>query len=100
MIVTRVIFSIKPVMNEEFLQVVRNTTQAVPQLKGCKYFGFYRDLEKPHTYFFSEEWETEADFNAFHKSTEFKELSKVFDMLNGKPSATYFSGEYMKPPEL
>jgi quinol monooxygenase YgiN len=95
MFLARVNFKIKPELHASFMAVVDHTTKTALAQPGCNYFGFYRDLEESHSYLFTEEWATQADYDAFKQSSVFAELSKIFSMLDGEPSATYFSAEYI-----
>ncbi len=94
MIVIRVKVSVKPENKSDFINVMQDSIAISREFDGCQHFGLYQDVMDDTTLILYEEWETQAQFDAYKASDHFKESGKqLFALMNGAPDSAYFNAE-------
>ncbi|MBX3081801.1 MAG: antibiotic biosynthesis monooxygenase [Anaerolineae bacterium] len=92
MIVIRVTFKINPTERVNLLPYLQQNSTESRQFAGCLNYGFYQDTGDENTFLLYEEWDTQANFDAFKGSANFKASGDVlFPLMVGKPESVYYA---------
>lgn len=92
MFVIRVALHVQAEKFETFERLAIKEAAEVPaQFRGCRLYGFSRQLGEPGHYLLIEEWEDHASFLTYKKSDYFIEVGqRLRPMLAGPPNSAYF----------
>ncbi len=98
MMVIRVAVKIKP---EEAANFVNHIQQEMIEVKqqftGCERFNLYRDIADENTFLLYEEWQSQANFEAYKNSDYFKQNGqKLFPMMVEPPDSAYFEAQILQ----
>jgi quinol monooxygenase YgiN len=97
MIVVRVAFKINPAERANVLAYLQKDTEATRKVAGCLHYGFYQDAADENSFLLYEEWDTQADFDAFKQSDSFKESGKMlFPVMVGKPDSVSYASSRLQ----
>jgi quinol monooxygenase YgiN len=97
MIVIRVAFEINPAERAGMLTYLQqHIAETRRDFAGCLNYGFYQDATNENGFLLYEEWDNQANFDAFKNSQAFQENGKVlFPLMVGKPDSVYYAATAM-----
>lgn len=96
MIIIHVQVKIKPEKRSKFLEIARQEAEQARTLQGCIRYEWMGDVNGDDTFTVYEEWETQADFDAYKQSDYFKQLNNVFAALvAAAPDSHYYTAKPM-----
>ena len=91
MIVIHVQVQISADQAPKFVEAAQRDTLKGAAFAGCRSYRWSQDLNTPHSYILTEEWETRADFDAFKASEYFRDMGAILmPMLAGAPGSAYY----------
>ena len=94
MVVIRVKVEVGAENRMVFLENSNNEVPKARQFAGCLNYGWYQELGQEGSFLLYQEWDTQANFDAFRTSAFFKANGdRVFPLLLGKPETAYFDAQ-------
>jgi len=94
MIIIHVQVKIKPEKRDEFLDIAHQEAAHARTLKGCIRYEWMGDVKDGNTFTVYEEWATQADFDAYRNSDDFKQLNDIFaPLMAAAPDSHYYNAE-------
>ena len=98
MIVVRVAFEINPAERTNMLTYLQQHIKETRQnFAGCVQYGFYQDATNENGFLLYEEWDTQANFDAFKASPGFQANGKVlFPIMVGKPDSVSYAANALQ----
>lgn len=92
MLVIRVLLNVQPENQSRFIELIKEDRAASQQFEGCNHWEVYSDTTDPNNYLIYEEWETQAQFDAYKASDHFKQIGpKIFPLIAGDPNSAYYA---------
>jgi quinol monooxygenase YgiN len=75
-------------------------TEVKQKFTGCERFALYGDASKEDNFLIYEEWQSQANFEAYQTSEYFKKNGeKLFAMMAGAPDSAYFEADVLQQPQ-
>lgn len=97
MIVIRVAIHFNPAERKQMLDYMQKHIEASRSRLGCLNFGLYEDALHENNFLLYEEWETQAAFDAYKESEEFKQSGEVlFPLMIGTPDSAYYTANVLQ----
>lgn len=90
MIVIHVQVKVKPEAESHFLDQARQEVTHARAVEGCVNYAWLEDVSIPQQYVLYEEWESQAQFDAYKGSDFFKHLQTVFMPLMAEPPQSHY----------
>jgi quinol monooxygenase YgiN len=93
-IVIHVQVKIKPEKRSEFLHLIEQDVNDTHLQPGCVEYQWLANTNDPNSFTLYEEWESQADFDAFKNSGYFQQLNSAFAALIAEaPKSHYYAAE-------
>ena len=97
MLVIRVKMRVTPQNKAAFVTAMTESIPISSAFDGCIQFSLYEDMTDENALLLYEEWESQAQFDAYRESEHFAESGKVlFPLMDGKPDSAYFTAERLQ----
>lgn len=94
MIIVRVLVKIQPQHKNEFVQLMNDDLEDTMKFEGCKHFALYEDTQNENGFILYEEWESQANFDAYRTSEYFKARGgQLFPLMDGTPDSQYYQAD-------
>lgn len=96
MIVIHVQVKVKPDHREDFITVALNDVLASRQQPGCAKFNVSESVDERNTFTLYEEWQTQADFDAYKNSAHFKQMGEqLMPLFADAPDSRYYTADVL-----
>lgn len=92
MIVIDVQVNVLPANRPNFLEAIQQDRRVALQFDGCLRFVWSENIDTPNQFILHETWTTQAAFDAYRHSAEFKaQGGSLFPLLEGEPQSRYYT---------
>jgi quinol monooxygenase YgiN len=97
MIVIRVALTFNPSERTTMLTYMQTHLKESRAFTGCLNYGLYQDIADENRFLLYEEWDTQANFDAYKASEAFKTSGEVlFPLMVGTPDSVYYSASVLQ----
>ena len=92
MIVIHVQVKVKPDQRSEFVTQATRESDIARNYPGCARYNWSVDLRDQQVFALYEEWDTQASFDAYKVSDDFKQMgSNLMPLLAEEPQSSYYT---------